>query len=230
MRFNIPEEGAYTLPQAYGVAYLGGTVNSQGFMGPHTVIWNCLLHYGLERNIKQSVSVITSGAAVFCQQCLDNHVISHYLGTRFCLHHFLLSDGSLGTLAVSSPEGVPMDATLSTPFQAALGPEVFINVNVENTMAFSEWAMGSDAHATSTTPVPNVTPSREVTPLLRRRSHTVHFPEHEVRHPSISGCTISPYHLLFVGTLSLFGKPVTLQVALRYDCPNLFLLRYSINI
>lgn len=106
--------------------------------------------------------------------------------------------------AVSSPEGVPMDATLSTPFKTALGPEVFINVNADNTMAFSEWAMGSDAHGASATPLPNVTPSREVTPMLRRHSRTAQV--------SFEVCPMQ--------TTSFHSLPV-----LPLDCPVYFLLR-----
>ncbi|KAK9917599.1 hypothetical protein WJX75_006241 [Coccomyxa subellipsoidea] len=96
-----------------------------------------------------------------------------------------------------SPEGVPTDATVALDFGSPSSPDVIINVNADSTAAFSAWAMGSSGLsgngrrslgdtltgglpsileeapedcAASPPPAMQVTPSREITPMLCRRS------------------------------------------------------------
>ncbi|BDA48546.1 probable Bromodomain adjacent to zinc finger domain protein 2B at C-terminar half [Coccomyxa sp. Obi] len=104
---------------------------------------------------------------------------------------------NIPTKETSSPEGVPTDATVALDFGSPPSPDVIINVNADSTAAFSAWAMGGGSAgcggrrslgdtmtgglpcileeapedcSASPPPAMQVTPSREITPMLRRRS------------------------------------------------------------
>ncbi|CAL8463591.1 g3125 [Coccomyxa elongata] len=104
---------------------------------------------------------------------------------------------NIPTKETSSPEGVPTDATVALDFGSPPSPDVIINVNADSTAAFSAWAMGGGSAGcggrrslgdtmtgglpcileeapedccASPPPAMQVTPSREITPMLRRRS------------------------------------------------------------